>query len=95
MKRPDLARTFSIISNQGKKGFYEGEIAEKFIEAMARNEGFITFDDFKNYRATFVDPLELKIKNAKLFNLPPPPQGLASILILGLLDELSITCKKV
>ena len=41
MKRPDLANTFSIISQQGSKGFYEGEIAEKFIKAMEANDGFL------------------------------------------------------
>ena len=49
--------------------------------------------DFNNYNASLVKPLELKIKNTKLFNLPPPTQGLASILILGLLDELSVLYK--
>ena len=34
-------------------------------------------------------PLQLKIKNANIYNLPPPTQGIASLLILGVLDNLS------
>ena len=87
MKRPDLARTFSIISNQGKKGFYEGEIAEKFIEAMARNEGFITFDDFKNYKTSFQSPIVGSYRNNLVFTSGPPSGG--GVVLLTALNMLS------
>ena len=89
---PNLSNTFSCLIKNGLEDFYSGEVFSKIISDLNNLGSPLNSDDFKNYKATFVDPLELKIKNAKLFNLPPPTQGLASILILGLLDELSITC---
>ena len=47
MKRPDLANTFREISKYGIKGFYEGAIAEKIVEAMNTNDGLITYEDLK------------------------------------------------
>ena len=47
MKRPDLANTFREISKYGIKGFYEGAIAEKIVEAMNANDGLITYEDLK------------------------------------------------
>ena len=47
MKRPDLANTFKQISKNGIKGFYEGEIANKIVNAMSENNGLITHDDLK------------------------------------------------
>ena len=63
MKRPDLANTFSIISQNGKKGFYEGEIAERFIEAMNLNDGFFTLEDFKNYETSIKSPIVGSYRN--------------------------------
>ena len=90
---PKLSNTFSSLIKNGLDDFYSGEVLSNIISDLELFGSPLNSDDFKNYKATFVDPLELKIKDAKLFNLPPPTQGLASILILGLLDELSITCK--
>ena len=90
---PNLSNTFSCLIKNGLEDFYSGEVFSKIISDLNNLGSPLNSDDFKNYKASFVDPLELKIKDAKLFNLPPPTQGLASILILGLLDELSINCK--
>ena len=90
---PKLSNTFSLLIKNGLQDFYSGDVFRKIISDLDILGSPLNSDDFKNYKASFVDPLELKIKDAKLFNLPPPTQGLASILILGLLDELSITCK--
>ena len=91
---PKLSNTFSSLIKNGLDDFYSGEVLGNIISDLEFFGSPLNSDDFKNYKATFVDPLELKIKDAKLFNLPPPTQGLASILILGVLDELSIDCKK-
>jgi gamma-glutamyltranspeptidase/glutathione hydrolase len=37
-----------------------------------------------------VTPLSLAIRGATLFNLPPPTQGLASLILLGLFDRLGV-----
>ena len=87
---PKLSNTFSSLIKNGLDDFYSGEVLSNIISDLELFGSPLNADDFKNYKATFVDPLELKIKDAKLFNLPPPTQGLASILILGVLDELSI-----
>ena len=90
---PKLSNTFSCLIKNGLEDFYSGEVFSNIIYDLALLGSPLNSDDFKNYRASFVDPLELKIKDAKLFNLPPPTQGIASILILGVLDELSIDFK--
>ena len=90
---PKLSNTFSSLIKNGLDDFYSGEIFRKITSDLDHLGSPLGSGDFKNYKATFVEPLELKIKDAKLFNLPPPTQGLASILILGVLDELSIDCK--
>jgi len=90
---PKLSNTFSSLIKNGLNDFYSGEVFNNIISDLDLLGSPLNLDDFKNYKATFVDPLNLKIKDAKLYNLPPPTQGIASILILGVIDELSICCK--
>jgi gamma-glutamyltranspeptidase/glutathione hydrolase len=87
MKRPDLANTFSIISQKGKKGFYEGEIAEKFIEAMNLNDGFFTLEDFKNYETSIKSPIVGSYRNKLVFTSGPPSGG--GVVLLTALNVLS------
>ncbi len=88
-----MSKTFSSLIKNGLDDFYTGEISENIISDLSDLGSPLSKVDFNNYNASFVNPLELKIKDAKLFNLPPPTQGLASILILGVLDELSVNYK--
>jgi gamma-glutamyltranspeptidase/glutathione hydrolase len=84
-----MSKTFSSLIKNGLDDFYSGEIAEDILSDLETLGSPLKKIDFDNYAASFVNPLELEIKDAKLFNLPPPTQGLASILILGVLDELT------
>jgi len=90
MKRPDLANTFKQISKNGVKGFYEGEVANKIVNAMSENNGLITHDDLKNYKSFFRMPIAINYKGHKVFTAAPPSGGgitlLTSLSILNNID---------
>ena len=91
MKRPDLANTFKEISNNGTKGFYEGVIADKIIEAMEKNNGLITHDDLKNYKSFFRMPIAINYKGHKVYTAGPPSGGGITLLTaLGILNNIDI-----
>ena len=48
----NLAATLKVISAQGHKGFYEGEIAEKIVEDIQSQGGILTLEDLKNPQAS-------------------------------------------
>ena len=75
LKRPDLARTLSLISSKGKDGFYKGETQEKFIKAMAENNGFISSDDFASYKTNIGSPLISSYRGNYVFSAGPPSGG--------------------
>jgi len=87
MKRPDLANTFSIISKKGKKGFYEGEITKKFIDAMNKNDGFFSYEDFTSYRSNTSSPIVGSYRNNLVFTAGPPSGG--GVVLLTALNILS------
>ena len=90
MKRPDLANTFKQIAKNGAKGFYEGEVADKIVDAMIENNGLITYEDLKNYKSFFRMPIAINYKGYKVFTAAPPSGGgitlLTSLSILNNID---------
>ena len=61
-KNLDLANTLKIISNEGRKGFYEGEIANIISTFIQEQGGFLSYEDLKNHRSEWVEPVSQTIE---------------------------------
>ena len=75
MKRKDLANTIQLIAKNGAAGFYQGEVAEKFDQAMQNNNGFISKDDLKEYTVNFQVPISILYRGNKIYTQGPPSGG--------------------
>lgn len=84
----DLANTFDQLIHCGLADFYRGSLAEVIAGALSDIGSEITLSDLNQYSAIQVDPLSVKLQSSKVFNLPPPTQGLASLLILAIYDQI-------
>jgi gamma-glutamyltranspeptidase/glutathione hydrolase len=71
----DLAKTLTLIAENGAKGFYEGETAKKIAKDMAENDGMITEEDLKQYRSKFRKPVKFNYKDLEIVTMPPPSSG--------------------
>ncbi|EEA24022.1 hypothetical protein TMatcc_007097 [Talaromyces marneffei ATCC 18224] len=49
LKNPSLGRTFRALAAEGKKGFYEGRIAEETVKVLKDLGGYLTLDDLKHH----------------------------------------------
>ncbi|KAL4797216.1 nucleophile aminohydrolase [Aspergillus venezuelensis] len=52
MKNPTMALTFRSLATHGKKGFYEGRVAEEIVKVIQDLGGYMTLDDLKNHGST-------------------------------------------
>ncbi|MGE4224315.1 MAG: gamma-glutamyltransferase [Vicinamibacterales bacterium] len=87
LKQPDLARTLDRIAERGPAGFYEGETAELIEKEMKANNGLITREDLKNYRAKERAPVTGTYRGYEVIGMPPPSSGgIAVIHMLNLLE---------
>ena len=86
LKREYLAQTLEKIAAEGKKGFYEGEVAQKIVAAMHNNGGFVSLADLKNYRPRFSEPIRTTYRGNHIF-APRPPSG-GAIVVLDALNIL-------
>jgi gamma-glutamyltranspeptidase/glutathione hydrolase len=91
LKQPRLGDTLEQIAHAGYDDFYRGDISAEIAADMEEAGGVVTREDLRRHEAKVVRPLSLAIRGATLFNLPPPTQGLASLILLGLFDRLGVT----
>jgi len=78
----DLHQTLLLISENGKDGFYGGEVADKIVTESNNRGGLITHQDLEKYEAIWRDPLEGQIGNYNIISMGPPSSGGLAILQL-------------
>jgi gamma-glutamyltranspeptidase/glutathione hydrolase len=72
---PDLAHTLERIALHGEKGFYEGPVADLLVKTMQQNEGLISHDDLKSYKAKLREPIQETYREFQVYGAPPPSSG--------------------
>lgn len=85
---PELAATLEQIARAGADDFYRGDLAQQIGKDLAAVGSPVTAQDLAAHQAQIKPPLQLKISNATLYNMAPPTQGLASLMILGTYDRI-------
>jgi gamma-glutamyltranspeptidase/glutathione hydrolase len=87
-RMPVLADTFAQLSHAGLGDFYRGDIGREIAADLERIGSPVSRRDVETYQARLVHPLAVRLKDATVYNLPPPSQGLASLLMLGMVERL-------
>src|ERR1700732_3959445 len=71
----DLAATLAAIAAQGPRGFYEGPIAEKLVQAIGDAGGIITPDDLKSSQPVIRAPVRGSYRGYDIVSMPQPSSG--------------------
>lgn len=85
-KNPGLANTLSIIAQEGRDGFYKGEIAKTIADYMQQLGGFLTEKDLADHTSEWVEPESINYRGYDVWELPPNGQGIAALQILNILE---------
>ncbi|MDZ7622693.1 MAG: gamma-glutamyltransferase, partial [Candidatus Competibacteraceae bacterium] len=92
LMQQDLAASLELIAEQGPEAFYEGEIARKLVADMEAQEGLITLDDLKNYRAVVRVPVRGTYRGYEIVSMPPPSSGGVHLIqLLNMLETWPLT----
>ena len=87
----ELAATLKTIRDKGAADFYNGSIADKFIEQSKLNGGIFTRNDLKNYRAVERKPVTGSYHGYDIISMPPPSSGgVCLIEALNVLENYSL-----
>lgn len=88
--QPRLADTLAHLARTGLGDFYTGDLARQMASALERTGSPLRLPDFHAHRAQWRTPLMLEHRLGHMYNMPPPTQGLLSLLILGQLERVGL-----
>ena len=86
-RQPRLAATLEQLVRAGLDDFYRGDLARSIARDLSASGSPVALADLQNHQAHLCAPLALDHSLGTLYNMPPPTQGLVSLLILGMLDR--------
>ena len=86
MRNGALARSLDLIARKGRRGFYEGELAQAMVTHLQGLGGLHTMEDFAQTAGEFVEPISIDRNADRIFQMPPNTQGVVALMILRLLD---------
>ena len=87
-RQPDLARTLTELGPEPDL-FYKGRVARSIAERM-RVDGFLTAEDLAAHEGEWAEPISSIYRGYRVYETPPPTQGLAALLTLNLLEGFDV-----
>ena len=90
-KQPRLGASLRKLVADGFETFYNGDLAAAIAADLARVGSPVSGDDLERHQALTLTPLKLQLSTGTVWNMPPPTQGLASLMTLGLFDRLGVS----
>lgn len=86
-KYPEQAATLEKIAATKGKAFYQGELAEKMAADAREHGALLSEEDLAAHRADWVGTISQSYGGVELHEIPPNGQGLAALLMLGILKH--------
>jgi gamma-glutamyltranspeptidase/glutathione hydrolase len=84
LRQPALADVIERVGRDGRRAFYEGELAERIARGVRDAGGCMTADDLAGHNADVCEPLAVAYRGDVVYETPPNSQGVI------LLEELAI-----
>ncbi|WP_271393936.1 gamma-glutamyltransferase [Aequorivita sinensis] len=75
LKNAALANTLTLIAQNGRSEFYEGETAKKLVSFLNEKGGIITLEDLAAYESQWREPIVFNYKDLKVISMAPPSSG--------------------
>lgn len=79
-----VAATLARLAEAGLEDFYHGDLARIIAKELAAAGSPLRLEDIESHAAEMVKPLSVSVGGHRVYNMPPPTQGLASLLLLAL-----------
>ncbi|WAK01684.1 gamma-glutamyltransferase [Methylobacter sp. YRD-M1] len=87
LRQPDLANTLTQLAEDGRDGFYGGDVAEKLVDSVRKAGGIWTLQDLANYQVVEREPVRGWYHGIKITSAAPPSAG--GIVLIEALNILS------
>lgn len=89
-RAPQQAEVLRRIARDGRKGFYEGDVAADMVATLTAMGGVHSMEDFAEARAFETQPIQSHYKGHELLEHPPNGQGATASLLLNILSHFDL-----
>ena len=89
-RQPRLAATLKALVEAGLGDYYKGALARAIAHDLRVAGSPVSLADLQAHQALIRTPLQLAHSLGTLYNMPPPTQGLISLMILGQMDRIGV-----
>lgn len=89
-KNPALGRTYRLIAQHGREGFYGGEVAATIEAYFKRIGGWMTRADLADHHARWDPPHKVNYRGVDVYGLSPNSQGLATLQMLNIMETFDL-----
>ncbi|GIX15804.1 MAG: gamma-glutamyltransferase [Paracoccaceae bacterium] len=89
-RAPGQAEVLRRIARDGRRAFYEGEVAADMLAALRALGGVHDAADFAATACDWVEPIAGRYRDRELVELPPNGQGATAILMAGILERFDL-----
>ncbi|MEP7155611.1 MAG: gamma-glutamyltransferase family protein [Betaproteobacteria bacterium] len=84
------ADTLEEIASSAGESFYRGALATKIAAHSRAGAAGMTEADLDHHRCDWVDTIHMDYRDVRLHEIPPNGQGLAALLVLGMLENFDL-----
>jgi gamma-glutamyltranspeptidase/glutathione hydrolase len=93
-RNPQLAQTLRGIAKEGRKGFYEGPVAEDIVASLTAKGGLHRLADLAENTPDYVEPVRTGYRGYQVSQIPPNNQGITALIMLNILANFQLGALK-
>ena len=82
-----LGQSLAQLQRSGAEDFYRGALGARIAQGLAEQGSPVSASDLAMFNARWVEPLRCPYGGGEVVNLPPPTQGLSSLMLLALMER--------
>ena len=87
LRQPALAATLQRLARDGFAALYEGDLADRQADGLARAGCPIRVDDLAAHDSTWTDPIGIEYRGVRVTTHPPNSSGIVALEILSILNR--------
>lgn len=84
---PEQAKTLELIASSKGEAFYRGSLADAIAADAQKHGALLSLEDLANHQADWVGTISKAYGDIELHEIPPNGQGIAALLMLGIVKH--------
>ncbi len=89
-RNPELARTFSLVAEEGPEVLYGGEVGRDVVEVVREHGGALSLSDLEAHAGEWTEPIAREYRGIEVVEHPPNGQGAVALEALGVAEQFDL-----